>query len=471
MEAIGRLLSVGRTWSEEPFSGKGMAEELRVTAFHDPPYISVVQQVDGSFHYDGYLYDLWKTIARELHLSFRMVPVDNGGYGSMDTNGTWSGLIGELAYGRADVALTWVSLRQDRAQVVDYVAAVPVAQDQYTFHVRQGSGGIPKITPGMFSSLLKPLHMDVWWTLLASLLVVSVVLRVALRYNHKSAERRETVADMTWGSCLLASFMSLVGQGWAISPDSLAARTTTIFSWILGILIYVNYTANLISYLTVTTVDKPINSLSEFSEQSDWKFAIERGIGNLNDWQVSADPYERELYQRVMRKEGYIELDGSAEAARSALQPNVLFFIDINRMFFTVGAEACVTVPLLDQLPSKSNSYMVMAKGREKMHSAINQMMRLLNQAGTISRLQTQWFEAGKDMCATPAGFKELSLGDVLAVLILVPLAVICSVTIFGLEWLWAKCKAWQRRAQVWQGYPHDRKGDIKTLHGELRFG
>ena len=456
MEAIGRLLSVGRTWSEEgPFEVESLDEELRVVAFHDPPYTSVVQQEDGSFHFDGYLYDVWKTIAHKLHLSYRMVALENGGYGSTDLNGTWNGLVGELVYGRADVALTWVTMRQDRAQVVDYLAAVSLAPGQYTFHVRQGSGGIPSVTLGMFSSLLKPLHTDVWWTLLASLFVVSVVLRFALRYNHEHAESRQTVEDMTWGSCLLFSFMSVVGQGWAITPDSLAARTATTFSWVLGILMYANYTANLISHLTVTEVHKPISSLREFSEQSDWKFATEHGVGPLNDWRVSIDPYERMLYHRVINKERYIELDGSVEAARSALQPNVLSYTDISNIFFTVGTEACIAVPLFDRLPVKSKNYMMMAKGKEKMHGAISQMMLQLNEAGTISRLQTQWLKSGKDMCDAPAGFTELSLGDVFPVLVLVPLTVICSLSILGLEWLWAKYNIRQRTsasAMRWSG-------------------
>ena len=440
MKTIGRLLSVGRVWSEESFTDKPTSDALRVVAFHDPPYISVVRQENGSFHYEGYLFDLWKTIARELNLSYRMVALENGGYGSIDRNGTWNGLVGELAYGRADVALTWVKLRPDRAQVVDYVAAVPLAQDLYTFYMRQGPRGMPRITFGMFSSLLTPLHEHVWWTLLASLFVVSVVLRVALRYNHERAESRETVADATWGSCLLSSFMSVVGQGWAVTPDSLAARTVTIFSWVLGILISVTYTANLISHLTITTVEKPITSLQEFSERSDWKFAMERGIGILNDWRVSADPYERKLYHRVATKEGYIELDGSVEAARSALQPNVLIYTDINRMLFTAGTEACITVPLLDWLPANDNTYMIVKKGRKKLLDDISRILRLLNQSGAISRLQRQWLKEWEHMCEAPAGFKELPLADVLAVVVLVPLAVICSVVIFGLEWLWVRC-------------------------------
>ena len=458
------MLSVGRTWSLEP-SNNDTSGELRVIAFNDPPYISVVRQEDGSFHFDGYLYELWTTIAHELNLSYRMVALENIGYGNIDLNGTWNGLAGELAYGRADVALTWMNMRLDRARVIDYISAVPVVQSQITFYVQQGFEGMPQFVVDMFCSLLKPLHENVWWALLASLFVVSVVLRVTIRFNHERAESRQTVAEMTWGSCLFYSFMSGVRQGWATTPDSLAARIVTIFSWVLGTIIYVNYTANLISYLTVTEVDKPISSLQELSEQAGWTFATEPGVGALNDWRVSADTYERELYQRVTHKKGFIDLDGSVEALRSALQPKVVFYTDINRMFFNFGTEACAAVPLLDRPPAKSNTYMLMTKGRKKIQGDINQMMRLLNQAGTVSRLQAHWLRTGSDLCAAPTGFKELSLADVLAMLVLVPLAIIASAVIFGLEWLWARWKAGRRRTQVWQSeqYPSPRKGDTKT--------
>ena len=54
-----------------------------------------------------------------------------------------------------------------------------------------------------------------------------------------------------------------------------------------GILITVNYTANLISYVTVSQLAAPITSLAEFHAASDWTFASDRGIRILNDWRVS----------------------------------------------------------------------------------------------------------------------------------------------------------------------------------------
>ncbi|XP_043223548.1 glutamate receptor 3-like [Amphibalanus amphitrite] len=206
----------------------------------------------------------------------------------------------------------------------------------------------------------------------------------------------------------LATFMTLVSQGWASTPRSLSGRTVTLSSWVLGMLIYFNYTANLISHLTVTTVGRPISSLREFSEQPGWLFSIEPGMGVLNDMAVTG--------------RGHIRLD-VATTARRSLQPRVLTYIDVRRMFFALGSDACALVPLLDQLPRKSNDYMVMAKGRTELLDAINRVMQVLNQAGTVSRLKRKWLNAGQGLCTVSSAFKEMSLEDVTAVLFIVPLA------------------------------------------------
>lgn len=53
-----------------------------------------------------------------------------------------------------------------------------------------------------------------------------------------------------------------------------------------GILLLTNYTANLISFLTITTPSPPINSLQELVSSSDWSVAMEEGLGTLSDWAV-----------------------------------------------------------------------------------------------------------------------------------------------------------------------------------------
>ena len=113
------LLFIGGNRSVSTEDVLEAASELRVTAVHDPPYVSVHTLPNGSYKFDGYLYDIWKIIAQTLNIRYRLTPVSDGGFGLLDGNGTWNGMVGDLAYGRADVGLTWFldeerSFRSDR---------------------------------------------------------------------------------------------------------------------------------------------------------------------------------------------------------------------------------------------------------------------------------------------------------------------------------------------------------------------
>ena len=276
MDHLGSLISVGESWSKAPFprvTDFSSHDELVVAAIDDRPYFIIDQLEDGSYSYDGYLYQLWEILAKQLQLRYRIQPLLEGGYGNVNPNGTWNGLMGELVAGRADVALTWLTYRPDRAAVVEFVDAVPVERDQYAFYVPRSSEQKTEFGFHMFALLLKPLDPVVWWTLLASLLVVSAALRMTIRYSSTGVETPRTLMEMTWGSCLFHSFMTLVGQGWESTPRSSAARLVTLSSWVLGVLVYCNYTATLTSYLAVSSSSKPISSLKEFSEQGGWTLA------------------------------------------------------------------------------------------------------------------------------------------------------------------------------------------------------
>ncbi|XP_043221347.1 glutamate receptor ionotropic, kainate 4-like [Amphibalanus amphitrite] len=387
MVRLGDLLSVGERWSGNPLGQTEpghFPEELVVTAIDDRPHFIINQLANGSYTYDGYLYQLWEILAQQLGLRYRIQPLLNGGgYGYLDPNGTWTGLVGELAAGRADVALSWLTYRVDRAAVVHFVDAVPVERDQYAFSVAGGSETGRGLDSDAVAALLRPLDAAVWWTLLAFLLIVSALLHVVVRYSRPGAETRRTVSEMTWGSCLFLSFMTLVGQGWERTPRSLAARLVTLSSWMLGFLIYCSYTATLTSRLTVSDVSRPISSLREFSEQPGWTFAMEPGLGILNDWRSSDDAVERELYWRAVSGEGFVAINLTTDTVHVTTQSHVMTFIAINRLSFVLGNEACKLVPLLDYVPPKTNTYLAISKRHKKLKKALNKLLLKMNQAGT----------------------------------------------------------------------------------------
>ena len=439
MTPLGGLLSVGRDWSLEHFGRPYQRHELRVTAIHDPPYLSIRARSDGSFSFEGYLLDVWETVAHQLGLRYRIAPLlDGGGYGNLDANGSWTGMMGELVGGRADLALTMLYMRSDRAAVVDYVDAVSVGSTSYTFLVRAGSRR--PVTLDSFVSLLRPLHGHVWWALLAALLVLSLAFGVLLTATRRRAAGWGAPdAPPTWGSCLFSSFALLVGQGWPTTPGALSARTAVIFGWALNIIIYNSFAATLISHLTVSGgEDRPLHSLREFHAAPDWTFAVDPSIGVMNQWKESGDPYQRDLYQRSASRQGFIALNLTRQSQWQVMQSRVMSYADRHKLSYYLGTSVCDLVPLLAGPVEVSNNYMVMVKGRDRLRRAINQALRRMKETGLLSRLQRKWINlSGKCGSSSASGFKELTAGELLALLLLIPLATVVSALLAAGEWLW----------------------------------
>ena len=438
MKHINSLLSVGKNWSAESLervSGSDPHPTLRVVTLSDPIFLSAELQPNGSYKYGGYLYELWKMVAREMNLNYQIVLSGTSSYGNLDTNGTWTGLVGELAYGRADVALASLDMRLDRASVIDYLDASPVDLSMPGFYVRRGHQETSQLY-GLLSSLLKPLDANVWWTLLGFVLTMSVMLRISLNFNRDRAENRQTVDELPWTACLLSCFMSMVRQGWTTVPNSLSARMVTISCWILGIVISASYTTNLISHPTIVMADElPINTFAEFSERSDWKFAISVGSGKLNEWRYSSNVHELALYERYATGKGFIALNFTSKAsAMTILKEGVLTYVDFHYLQAVFGSDACLLAPL-PGIPRQSTlTFMAVSKRMNRLRRHINLLLLKMETRGVISRLRRRWRLANDVVCESSTSYRALSLSDTLAILAVLPLSMCTSIVLLLLE-------------------------------------
>ncbi|XP_043211982.1 glutamate receptor ionotropic, kainate 4-like [Amphibalanus amphitrite] len=299
-------------------------QEINITAIHDPPYFFIKHLVNGSHSFGGYMHDVWQIIAANMDFKYRIIPCPGGGYGVLDSNGTWNGMVGELASRRAHLALNGLFYNRQRTSVVDYVSSTPLDQQQISFFVRRGSRAMPSLSAELFAGLLTPLDNTVWWALLASMIVLWLALCVTLRLGDRRTQDPQSTNDLHWTLCPLFIYSTIVCQGWSIVPEVLSARTVTIFSWILGLIIYTSYTANLISHLAVDRMQRPINSLEEFSKLPDWSLAVEPGTSLISAWRYSHNPYERHLYSRVLDGKNLVYLNDSESAVQRVLRPRVL---------------------------------------------------------------------------------------------------------------------------------------------------
>lgn len=79
------------------------------------PFIEIIP--GSNYQFQGYCIDLLNLIQQELSFTYEIYEAADGKFGSVDDNGNWNGLIGEVVIGRADIALAPLSVMAERENV------------------------------------------------------------------------------------------------------------------------------------------------------------------------------------------------------------------------------------------------------------------------------------------------------------------------------------------------------------------
>ncbi|XP_066264897.1 glutamate receptor ionotropic, delta-1-like [Branchiostoma lanceolatum] len=169
-----------------------------------------VKGESGGYRYVGFCIDLINALAEQLDFTYELYEPEDGQYGAEKDDGTWSGMVGELVSGRADIALAAMTISSKREKVVDFTS-------QYMDY---GTGLImKKPKEGMreqFAFFL-PFKMTVWIVVVASIVVVVVELnllsRVRVKLNLVDQSRRENDADFDLRNSAWFSYASLLRKG------------------------------------------------------------------------------------------------------------------------------------------------------------------------------------------------------------------------------------------------------------------
>ena len=115
----------------------------------------------------GYVVDLLQLLMKDLHFDVDFYIVEDGYYGSFH-KGIWNGMIGDVAYKKADAAIAGLTITRDRSKYVDFT-------DPF---MRQDVGIVTLLDKGELSFLnwqfLNPLKPEVLYAVLISLLIGTV---------------------------------------------------------------------------------------------------------------------------------------------------------------------------------------------------------------------------------------------------------------------------------------------------------
>ncbi|GLD72229.1 glutamate receptor 1-like protein, partial [Lates japonicus] len=151
-----------------------------VTTILEAPYMMLKknhEQFVGNDKYEGYCAELASEIAKHVGFAYRLELVGDGKYGARDPETKmWNGMVGELVYGKADVAVAPLTITLVREQVIDFTK--PFMSLGISIMIKKPT----KSKPGVFS-FLDPLAYEIWMCIVFAYIGVSVVLFLVSRFS------------------------------------------------------------------------------------------------------------------------------------------------------------------------------------------------------------------------------------------------------------------------------------------------
>ncbi|XP_075676549.1 uncharacterized protein LOC113795952 isoform X3 [Dermatophagoides pteronyssinus] len=226
-------------------------QTLRI-GFNNKPPITNIYGWDESMQTYRHIYGtdpfVLNLLARYFNFTYQLIDYHRD-YGSLSSNGSWTGTIGQLARNELDLGIGGYAITYERINVIKFLH--PHLFSQHTF-------AMAKITilPD-FDIFFKPFESIVWLCLLITL-ILSCLLYLAIKY----------LLPFKHINLIICSLNMLLQQSYPIRKDHLISNSAKIwlFSFAMMSIVLINiYQSYLFSILTLMKSNE-INNIEKLAE-------------------------------------------------------------------------------------------------------------------------------------------------------------------------------------------------------------
>nr|XP_021324449.1 glutamate receptor, ionotropic, AMPA 4b isoform X4 [Danio rerio] len=383
-----------------------------VTTIMEGPYVMLKknwEMYEGNEQYEGYCVDLASEIAKHIGFKYKISIVPDGKYGARDPETKiWNGMVGELVYGKAEIAVAPLTITLVREEVIDF--SKPFMSLGISIMIKKPQ----KSKPGVFS-FLDPLAYEIWMCIVFAYIGVSVVLFLVSRFSpyewHTEEPEEGTdglpsdqppnefgIFNSLWFS--LGAFMQ---QGCDISPRSLSGRIVGGVWWFFTLIIISSYTANLAAFLTVERMVSPIESAEDLAKQTDIAYGTLDSGSTKEFFRRSKIAVYEKMWSYMKSAEPTVFTKTTAEGVARVRKSKgkYAFLLESTMNEYTEQRKPCDTMKVGGNLDSKG--YGVATPKGSQLRSAVNLAVLKLNEQGLLDKLKNKWWY-DKGECGSGGG-------------------------------------------------------------------
>ncbi|GFW89291.1 uncharacterized protein TNCV_4934591 [Trichonephila clavipes] len=257
-----------------------------------PMVLEVYVNDNGKTRITGIEGSFADAIFTEMNIEYDIVFPEDKEYGREVNSGNWTGLIGMVQKGEADIAIGTLGINEKRFQVVDF--SLPYTADKLTFVVLKPSEWL------MAFGLFNLLDLSTWMLLFGSFLLLTAVFFVMLKGTTTYLE----VVHIFFGSILRQPL---------IFHNYTHGKKFLIGTWLLSSFIMSSvFSGVLLSFLATPSKVEPIKNFRELSkavESGTHRVYTLKGTFAVPFFLNSKEPYFRLLGYAIEQNNWYIRME------------------------------------------------------------------------------------------------------------------------------------------------------------------
>lgn len=255
---------------------------LTCTTIDYLPVIALEEGPVGSVRVGGLLGKFFLTLKEITNFTYTCRRVKDGEWGAA-VDGHWTGMIGEVSDGTAEIAVAPLTVTQKRSAVVSYL--IPLIVTNYRIILKR-----PTNEDYMWTVYTKQFTPGVWGLLMAA--VLSLVLCLVCISRHSQSEASVPPTDS-----VLAVIGILFGQDTVLRVQTVAGRTLVLTALLLQVVTLSYYTSNMVSALTVGPPLPPYKDLRDIHEEKSITFGMLKGTAETDILKDSDLPLHKAVWR------------------------------------------------------------------------------------------------------------------------------------------------------------------------------
>ncbi|XP_042896246.1 glutamate receptor ionotropic, kainate 2 isoform X2 [Parasteatoda tepidariorum] len=421
---------------------------FRVTTILTDPYAMYAEsskQMVGNARFEGYGIDLLNALAETLHFTYDINVVRDEQYGRKNETGHWSGMIGELIRGEADMAVADLTITTTRLEAVDFTH--PFMQTGIGILFKKPTQKVHS----MFS-FLQPFSGEVWLFVMVVYIIVSLVCCLIGRLspyewsNPHPCRDTDMVEENVFS--LLNSMWLTIGafmrQGSDIAPTAMSTRAIKSIWGFFCLIMISSYTANLAAFLTIEKLVSPINNVEDLASQDKIKYGCLKS-GSTRDFFQNSDLPIYQHMNRYMREHPEVYVESNELGIQRVAQGNYAYLMEITSIEYKTE-RICNLTRIGTPLDSKGYGIAVQ-KGNLKLSNWLSSGILKLQEEGELHLIKERWWKQkkGGGQCSgvskSSGSANELGLGNVGGVFVVILLGLGLSACIGVIEFIWYQRK------------------------------